>query len=62
MAALKQASAEESQERSEEEELFRRLDELEMEEELQDELAKYDFERLLITFSLNDCQMNLVSA
>jgi hypothetical protein len=46
MAALKQASAEESHERSEEEELFRRLDELEMEEELQDELAKYDFERL----------------
>ncbi|XP_046442483.1 RNA polymerase II subunit 5-mediating protein homolog [Daphnia pulex] len=40
MAALKQASAEESHERSEEEELFRRLDELEMEEELQDELAK----------------------
>ncbi|KAI9561547.1 hypothetical protein GHT06_012506 [Daphnia sinensis] len=38
MALLKQQSAQESHERSEEEELWRRLDELELEEELQHEL------------------------
>jgi len=44
MAALKQASAGESHERSEEEELWRRLDELELEEGLQHELDLYDFQ------------------
>lgn len=43
MAAFKKDSAEdESRERSEEEELWRRLDELELEEELQHELDLYD--------------------